>query len=252
MRVRFLIATLLSPLAWLPNVEVSAQQPPVEFELESGAAWQSGNTVEIPNDGTATRFSLSDLTGAGPWPAARLYVTWHLSERHGIRLLYAPLSLSETGTPRRALSFAGAAYGADTPVDATYTFNSYRISYRWRARANERFTAWLGLTAKIRDATIALAQGSTSSRKDDFGFVPLLHVSLDWTPSERWHITLDADGLAGGPGRAVDASLKWGYDLSDRWSARVGYRTLEGGADVEEVYAFAWLQYAVASIVWRL
>ena len=37
-----------------------------EIEFEGGAAWQSRNDVEIPNDGTATRFSLHDLVGNGP------------------------------------------------------------------------------------------------------------------------------------------------------------------------------------------
>ncbi|NIP82853.1 MAG: hypothetical protein GWM90_27970, partial [Gemmatimonadetes bacterium] len=69
------------------------------IELEAGPAWQSYNDVEIPNDGSATRFSLYDLAGAGPWPAGRIYVTWNIDDRHGIRLLAAPFSLTETGTP---------------------------------------------------------------------------------------------------------------------------------------------------------
>jgi hypothetical protein len=104
----------------------------------------------------------------------------------------------------------------------------------------------------VRDATIALAQGSTRSRKDDLGFVPLLHLAGDRRFGTRWHLSFDADGLAGGPGRAIDASLKLGYDVDKRWSIRAGYRTVEGGADVESVYAFAWLHYAAASVVWRL
>lgn len=59
------------------------------------------------------------------------------------------------------------------------------------------------------------------------------------------------DGLAGGPGRAVDATLKLGRDLDERWAVRVGYRTVEGGADVDEVYTFAWLHYAAMSVVLR-
>jgi len=229
----------------------TAQTPTLELEVEGGPAWQSSNDVEIPNDGTATRFSLSGLVGRGPVPAGRVYLTWHLNERHGIRFLYAPFSLTEGGTPTGTLSFAGESYSGGAPLEATYTFNSYRVSYRWRARATERSTLWVGFTAKVRDATIALSQNPTSSRKDDLGFVPLLHLAGDWHPGSRWHLSLDADGLAGGPGRAVDAALRVGYDVNDRWSIRAGYRTVEGGADVEEVYAFAWLNYAVASVVWR-
>ena len=229
----------------------AAQTPRLVLELEGGAAWLSSNDVEIPNDGSATRFSLSDLTGSGPWPAGRAYLTWNLGERHGLRALAAPLSLTETGTPDRPIDFEGARFAAAVPLEATYTFNSYRLTYRYRARATERTTAWVGFTAKVRDATVELAQGTTTRRKENVGFVPLLHVAGEWRPASRWRLSLDADALAGGPGRAIDAALKAGYDVRRDLTLQAGYRTLEGGADVEETYNFAWLHYAVVSVVWR-
>ena len=39
--------------------------------------------------------------------------------------------------------------------------------------------------------------------------------------------------------------------VSASWTVTVGYRTLEGGADVDDVYNFAWFHYAVASAVYR-
>jgi hypothetical protein len=229
----------------------AAQVPRLAVELEAGPAWQSYNDVEIPNDGSATRFSLRDLAGSGPWPAGRVYVTWNIAERHGLRLLVAPFSLTETGTPEQPVRFAGATYAAGAPVEATYTFNSYRLSYRYRLHDGASATAWVGFTAKVRDAVIALEQGGTASRKDDLGFVPLLHAAGEWHPVPRWRVLLDADGLAGGPGRAVDAALKLGYDLGDRLTVNAGYRMVEGGADVDAVYTFAWLHYAVLSLAWR-
>lgn len=243
-----LVVLLLFACGTAPAV---AQAPRLVIELEGGPAWQSYNDVEIPNDGSATRFSLYRLAGSGPWPAGRLYVTWNVAERHGIRLLLAPFSLTETGTPDAQVRFAGATYAAGQPVEATYTFNSYRLSYRYLAHVGARTRGWVGVTAKVRDAVIALEQGSTSSKKDDLGFVPLLHLAGEWRPAPEWRTSLDLDGLAGGPGRAVDAAVKLGYDLGDRWTAQVGYRMVEGGADVDAVYTFAWLHYAVASIVWR-
>ena len=225
--------------------------PRFAIELEGGPVWQSHNDVEIPNDGTATRFSLSDLVGSGPWAAGRVYVTWNMRERHALRLLLAPFSLTESGVPGRTLDFAGSTFAPREPVEATYTFNSYRLSYRYRFRTAERTSAWVGFTAKVRDAEVSLAQDGTSGRKDDLGFVPLLHLAGEWRAAPRWRLGLDADGLAGGPGRAVDAALKLGYDPGGAWMVQAGYRTVEGGADVEEVYSFAWLHYAVASVTWR-
>ncbi|HSJ07222.1 MAG TPA: hypothetical protein VK936_10985 [Longimicrobiales bacterium] len=237
-------------LALLTPIAAAAQTPRFVVELEGGPAWQSRNDVEIPNDGTATRFSLQDVVGNGPWPAGRIYLTWNLAERHGLRLLLAPLSVTEDGILDGPVDFAGASYALGQ-ARATYTFNSYRLTYRYRFHATDRATGWVGLTAKIRDAEIALEQGATTSSSDDLGFVPLLHLAGEWRVAPRWRLSLDADALAGGPGRAVDAAVKAGYDLGESLTLSAGYRTVEGGADVDSVYNFAWLHYAVLSLTWR-
>ena len=230
---------------------VDAQTARVQVELEAGPAWISRNDARIPNNQTATRFSLNDVTGSGPWPAGRVYVPWNVNDRHGLRVLAAPLSITETGTLSAPVRFVGGDYTANTAIDATYTFNSYRLTYRYRLRDTDRTRVWIGATGKIRDATIQLEQGSVSTRKDDLGFVPLLHVAADWRLTSRWQVGTDIDALAGGPGRAIDAALKLGYDPGGPVSFHVGYRTVEGGVDVDEVYSFAWVHYGVASIVWR-
>jgi len=222
-----------------------------EIEIEAGPVWQTLNDVQIPNTDEGTRFSLVDLVGRGPWPAPRLYFTWSMRPRHSVRLLAAPLSYTESGYFTAPVDFAGETFGAGVRTDATYQFNSYRITYAYRFHAGEHWRWWVGFTAKIRDAKIKLAQPGTSSEKTDLGFVPLLHIRGAYRFSDRWSARLDLDALAGGPGRAEDLALKLDYRLSDRWSISGGYRTVEGGADVEEVYNFAWLHYAVLSAAWR-
>lgn len=231
-------------------VELLAQDPAsrVAVQIEVGAVWQGSNDVEIPNDGSATRFSLSDLAGNGPWAAGRVYVTWQPRERHGLRVLVAPLSVTGTGTPGTPIRFAGATYVPGSPVRATYTFNSYRLTYRYRLHTGTRTTAWIGATGKIRDAAVALEQGTIASRKDDLGFVPLVHVAGEWRPARGWRLAIDADAIAGGPGRAEDVSVKLSRELGARWMVQTGYRLVEGGANVREAYTFAWLHYAVVAI----
>jgi hypothetical protein len=133
------------------------------------------------------------------------------------------------------------------PVEATYQFNSWRLTYRYRFTDRETLSLWAGFTAKVRDAKVELIQGRTTSRDTDVGFVPLLHLAADWQFASRWRLLFDFDGLAGGPGRAFDVALKLGHDVGERWRITGGYRTIEGGADVDAVYNFAWLHYAVVS-----
>ena len=59
-----------------------------------------------------------------------------------------------------------------------------------------------------------------------------------------------------GSGMHVHQSLFQGesnlfYDINDRWGLTAGYRMVEGGVDIDEVYKFAWFQYAVVSGVFR-
>lgn len=238
------VACLLSLLA-----APAAAAVPDRFivEVEAGPVWQSYNDVQIPNDATATRFSLTDAIGKGPWAAGRVYFSWRPNERNELRALYAPLTITEPGDLAGPVSFAGGDFAAGAAT-ATYRFNSYRLGYYHRFHEGQDWTWWWGFTAKIRDARIALEQDGQVAAKDDVGFVPLLHLAADWRIAPGWRVVFDTDALAGGPGRAEDVTLKLVRDLSGRVRLAAGYRLVEGGADVDQVYTFAWLHYAVASL----
>ena len=244
------VAMLVVALGVAPTA-VAQSDTRFAADLEMGPVWQSRNDVRIPNTAAGTRFSLVDVVGQGPWPAGRLYITWNITNRHSIRGLLAPLSYTATGTLDDPVNFAGVAYQPGEPVDATYKFNSWRVGYRYRFTDRERLKLAVGVTAKIRDAKIELKQGSSTSEDTDVGFVPLLYFGADWLVARSWHLVFDFEGLAGGPGRAFDVALKAGYDLSRNWSLGAGYRTVEGGADVEAVYNFAWFHYALVSATYR-
>ncbi|MFH1282416.1 MAG: hypothetical protein ABII27_01980 [bacterium] len=234
-------------------IRITAAQNSYNFslELEAGPVWQSRNTIEIPNDGTGTSFSLTDSAGSGPWSAGRLTLLCKLNRSHSLGILAAPLSYTETVVFPNNVRFAGKNYNAQIPAEATYKFNSWRASYRYLFLTDARWRLWVGFTAKIRDARIALKQGSTSSKKTDLGFVPLLYFATDYHYATRWHLLFDVDALGGGPGRAIDSSLKLKYDITNRWGVATGYRIVEGGADTEEVYNFALFQYAFISTIYH-
>ena len=69
-------------------------------------------------------------------------------------------------------------------------------------------------------------------------------TTVRW-PGAEWAVSWRRVGLAGGPGRLFDVALKLEYDLTEQWRIGAGYRTLEGGADTDDVYTFAWLHYGV-------
>ena len=229
----------------------AASQSRLILELEGGPLWQSRNDVQVPNDDTGTRFALEDLTGSGPFPSFRLYVEGRLGRRHGLRLLVAPLSIEGTGLLSTPVDFNGVRFEPGEATEASYRFDSFRLTYRYRLVGKPRWRVDIGLSAKLRTAEIQLAQAGASASYSNTGFVPLLHAAAEWRPSPRWALSLDADGAAAPQGRAFDVSLKLYRDVSDHWSVSFGYRTLEGGADVDDIYTFAWFHYVTFSAVYR-
>jgi hypothetical protein len=217
----------------------NASASAAEISVEGQWSRQSRNDVQSPNDASASRFALDDITGDGPVLQPRLQLLWPVgSGRHEVSALMAPLRIAGAGSTSTTLRFEGAVF-APGALRARYQFDSWRIGWRYRWIDRPDLTVRVGVTAKLRDASIELIQGSTSARKDNTGFVPLLHASVEKPLGGRWSFAADIDGLAGGPGYAVDAGVRLRYAVSDKWLAQAGARFLDGGADNDEVYAFA-------------
>jgi hypothetical protein len=214
--------------------------------LEAGAAWQTRNDFRIPGDG-GTLVELAKYD-SGPVAAFRATLTWDLSARQSLRLLAAPLRLETTFTPESPVVFQDLVFPAGRPTDATYVFNSYRLTWYWRFPPGEKWSFRLGATVKVRDAEIGLAGDPGRSVKENLGVVPLLYLYARYQATERFALELEADALAAPQGRAEDVSLKGVFRLSDRVDLDLGYRLLEGGSDNDEVYAFAFFHYAVAGV----
>ena len=66
--------------------------------------------------------------------------------------------------------------------------------------------------------------------------------------AERWSVRADLDGLAGGPGRAIDLGVGVDFSISDRWQIGAEARVPDGGADTDEVYNFARLDSAALAV----
>lgn len=240
----FLVLAVASSLA-------QADQKRVYLEFEVGPVWFSRNDVRIPNDEQGTRFDLAAVTGTGPDLYGRFYATYALNERHALRLNIAPLRVSGTGAFDDPVLFRGETFDSDQPVHGSYKFNTYRLTYRWMAQRNERWDLGLGAALLVRDAKIQLTQGAIQGSDDDLGLVPLLHLYGAYRFTEDIRVVLDVEGAGASQGRAIDASLKFHYTLQDGWDLSIGYRTLEGGADNDSLYTFAWLHYGALGVGYR-
>jgi len=220
-------------------------------DIEAGPVFSGYNDVRIPGD-TGTDFSLTEDLHARTAFAWRARVSKAFGDRHWVSVLVAPLRVESRGTLNRDVLFAGRSFDASTEeLEALYRFDSYRLTYRYGLVRTARFGLDLGLTAKVRDAEISLNYAHVmlpGASKTNTGFVPLISFRAHWQLGPRVGLVLDGDALGVPQGRAEDVTAVLRFGFGERVDARVGYRVLEGGSDVDEVYGFALFHYAVAGV----
>lgn len=238
----FLLSILLNP------IESRAQ---FSATLETGLAGFSRNEARIPGDtGTTIDFTRFDSPNA---LAVRIIPSYKFSKNHEVRGLWAPLSFEATGRLSGSTSFNGTTFAAGVDTVGSYKFNSYRLGYVYHFNPDSAQRWRLGLMAKIRDAYISVTQGATTSKKSNVGFVPLIHFGWEADFSKDFTVNLDVDALGASQGRAIDGLIAVKYRglvsaYMESANLYLGYRTIEGGADVEEVYNFAWIHQAVVGL----
>lgn len=233
---------------WLLVIILTITPPAAGGELnlqfESGGVWFSRNDIRIPGD-DGTKFDMLELTGDGADPYFRVYATYNINGRHALRLALAPLTVDGTGRLNENVTFKDEVFAPDLPTKGTYKFNTYRLTYRWTFHDREHWRLGLGVAALVRDAEITLEKGNKKQSRDDLGLVPLLHFYGEYRLNDRTFVIIDIEGAGSPMGRAIDAALKAKYDFDSGWYMEAGYRTLEGGADNDDVYTFAWLHHAL-------
>jgi len=172
------------------------------------------------------------------------------SGRHKLSMLVAPLRFSASGSLQQPISFDGENFPAGTALDGTYRFDSYRVTYLYALRQSSKLEIDIGFTGKIRDAEVSLSGGGLKASYANTGFVPLFSFSVGWSARKDLRFLIEGDALAspGGQGRAEDVFIGFDYHTGSRLGLRAGYRFLEGGADVEEVYNFTFIHYLALGV----
>lgn len=236
---------LILPFSALAQLRISA---------ESGIAFSQYNDVRAPNgEQRGTFFSLTDDFAEQPPTAfVRLELAYLINNRHTIEVTAAPLQLEYQDARPGSIDFSGTTFFGDD-IDGTYKFNTYRLSYRYRLIRKPAVTLDLGATLLLRDARIALRQGNLEAEETDLGAVPLVSFEFNYQPADKLSLLLKGDALVGPQGRAEDIFGGVLFHLlADKLKLKAGYRFIEGGADVEQVYNFAYIHFIDLGLVYRL
>lgn len=243
---KIILAASLWFLSALLNPNISYASDTIDLFVELGGIWQNRNDTQIsPQAGT--RFEIDSLN-KGPFLHYRLEGYYRFSKKHALRAVYAPSNFEVTGPPGKAITFNGQNFTSNDDLTVNYKFNSYRLSYIYGFWGFGKDQINIGFTGKVRDAETAFSQPGVRSSYSNIGFVPLIYFEYQKSIGESWTLNFTVDAAAASQGRAIDAALKARRSFGTDTSLGLGFRTLEGGADNEKVFAFSWFNYALLEL----
>lgn len=88
---------------------------------------------------------------------------------------------------------------------------------------------------------------------NDLGYVPMLTFELMYNTSDTRSLFLKGDALVGPVGREENIFAEILYEVLDDFiQLKDGYRIIEGAADVNQVYNFAYFHFADFGLVLTL
>ncbi|CAA6810947.1 MAG: Unknown protein [uncultured Aureispira sp.] len=227
-------------------------QAQLRLGVGTGFVFTQYNDVRTPNGSTdpGTFFSLkNDFKPQAFNPFVRVELSYTIIERHDIQLTAVPLTLKYNSYKNQVLDYAGQRFSGNDII-GTYKFNTYRLSYRYNLVRQKKIKFGIGVAVLLRDAGITLEQGNKLATDTDLGVVPLISFNLIYSPIEKLSIILKGDALVTPQGRAEDIFLGVSYDLVDALELKAGYRMIEGGSSVPQVYSYAFFHFADVGLVY--
>jgi len=242
---RGLFALLLT-FATMPAAAWAQETPGESFtlkgHLEMGFLAVASHKIQFSNDGTY--FSYAKNGGQDNlFFINRLSLDWRLSRRSTLVFLYQPLSLVTRDLLENDLKVDGLVFPSGTPMEFTYKFPYYRVSYLYDFDPTPENELAVGLSFQIRNATIEFASldGELFRSNHDVGPVPILKFRWRHVYDGGFWLGAEADGfyapisvINGSDnevvGAILDASFRGGIRLDKNVEAFLNLRYLGGGA----------------------
>jgi hypothetical protein len=259
-----IICALLVAAAITPIAAQSPDAAPGPFvrivpHFEDGFISVLSHTYQSGAAGTPFNF----VTQGGQdilFPYQRYSVDVILGKHNLVTLLYQPLTVNTRTVADRNGSNAGlpvviddAAFPSGTPIDITYGFDFWRLSYLYDFANGPATILAAGISLQIRNASIVFTSVGLSPEEravqQNIGPVPILKLRLAHWFSPMFGLDLEADGFYASSaffngstkaftGWIWDAALSAKTHLAPGAAAYLTVRSIGGGATGNNAYAY--------------
>lgn len=225
-------------------ISVSNIQAQSEWQIRimPQVAFGTKNMLEQPN-GEGTRINLNkDFKRKGAAFSPRFEVEYNYRRHHAITTA-ALLKDRFEGSSDDNILYHGMLFPSGNNIKTVYSFNTYRLGYRYRIVERPRFMLELGATVLLRDAFVSLEDHSQKTAFYNVGVAPLISYAIEWNVTNKISLLSYGDAFAVKAGRAEDLFVGAKYKFTPLISALAGYRLLEGGSDSDAVYTMATFHF---------
>lgn len=186
------------------------------------------------------------------FPYLRLSIDAIAFQRHHFTFLYQPLTLTTRTVAGRnstgSVQIDGVNFGS-SPVNITYGFDFYRLSYFFDFIGNGKTELAAGLSFQLRNANIVFesANGELRAVQNNVGLVPIIKLRAAHWMTPKWGLEFEGDGFyaagAGFNGASRpfegwiwDAGLSLKAKVFDRTTSFLTFRSIGGGANGTDAY----------------
>ena len=237
-----------------PDADVS-----VYLEAELGFVGILSHTLQIGDTGT----NFDYVTQGGQeilFPIDRYVAGIDIVDRHRVQFLYQPLLVATDVVFREDVTIDGVVFAQDTPMNLSYGFPFYRLSYWFDFVEGDVLDLAAGLSLQLRNASIrfAAANGEALTVSQNLGPVPAINLYGRYTDPSGLRLTLDAVGFYASSaffngadfdfeGSILDASLRVGYLLPRNVELFANLRFLGGSAKGTSEYEDRFWSESVAA-----
>lgn len=240
-----LLAVLLTSILFFGTVTAQNENSKYQFRgvAEVGFTSVLAHHIQLGNSGTYFNY-VKEGGQDVLFPTFRFSLEMDVNKKNTFIILYQPLRIETQAVLQNNTIFNGVLFPANTGVKALYNFPFYRFSYlRELTSNNEKFKFALGLSLQIRNATISFESNDGILYTDNRGTgpVPALKIRTKYNFTPKFYTELEADGiyapvsyLNGSDneivGAILDASLRFGAEMTDFSNIFLNFRYLGGGA----------------------
>jgi hypothetical protein len=166
--------------------------------------------------------------------------------KHKLRFQYVPIKYEQSAVLRDDIVFNGQRYTLGLPVNSSLIWNTFRVGYEYDFIILDKVFAGFILEAKYTDVTarLQLPIRQLNENTHIYGPIPAVGGIVRVYVSPNLSVTADITGIAVPSGLAdrispgarahyADVDIFGTWNLTERFGAQVGYRSIDVGLTYE-------------------